>query len=42
MKLRRNLKMDNINLYVDLVGPKYKRTPKFIKRLRRFLRKGFK
>ena len=27
--------MDNINLYVDLVGPKYKRMPKFIKRLRR-------
>lgn len=34
--------MENINLYVDLVGPKYKRKPKFIKRLRRLLRKVMK
>lgn len=34
--------MDNINLYVDLVSPKYKRMPKFVKKLRRLLRKVMK
>lgn len=30
--------MDNINLYVDLVGKKYKKRSKFSKRVRRLLR----
>lgn len=31
--------MDNLNLYVDLVSPKYKKRSKFSKMVRRFLRK---
>ncbi|SUQ53026.1 hypothetical protein CNEONATNEC86_03288 [Clostridium neonatale] len=34
--------MDNINLYVDLVGPKYKKRSKFFKMIRRILRKVMK
>lgn len=31
--------MENLNLYVDLVGSKYKKRSKFSKMVRRFLRK---
>lgn len=31
--------MDNLNLYVDLVSPKYKKRSKFSKMVRRFIRK---
>nr|DAH85440.1 MAG TPA: hypothetical protein [Caudoviricetes sp.] len=31
--------MDDLNLYVDLVSPKYKKRSKFSKTIRRFLRK---
>lgn len=31
--------MDDLNLYVDLVSPKYKKRSKFSKIFRRFLRK---
>lgn len=31
--------MDNLNLYVDLVSPRYKKRSKFFKMVRRFLRK---
>lgn len=31
--------MDDLNLYVDLVGKKYKKRSKFSKIIRRFLRK---
>ena len=34
--------MDNINLYVDLVGPKYKKRSKFSRMIRRLLRKVMK
>jgi hypothetical protein len=31
--------MDDLNLYVDLVSPRYKKRSKFSKIVRRFLRK---
>lgn len=31
--------MDDLNLYVDLVSPKYKKRSKFSKMVRRFIRK---
>jgi len=31
--------MNNLNLYVDLVSPRYKKRSKFSKMIRRFLRK---
>jgi len=31
--------MDSLNLYVDLVGPRYKKRSKLSKMIRRFLRK---
>ena len=40
--VRRDKRMDNINLYVDLVGPKYKKRSKFSRMIRRLLRKVMK